>query len=46
VMVVGAIIGGYGGAALAHRVPPQYVRWFAIAVGLLISAYFFIKQGL
>jgi len=46
VMVVGAIIGGYGGAALAHRVPSQYVRWFAIAVGLLISAYFFIKQGL
>jgi uncharacterized membrane protein YfcA len=46
VMVVGAIIGGYYGAALAHRVPPQYVRWFAIAVGLLISAYFFIKQGL
>ena len=46
VMVVGAIIGGDGGAALAHRVPPQYVRRFAIAVGLLISAYFFIKQGL
>lgn len=43
-MVVGAIIGGYAGAALAHRVPPQYVRWFAIAVGLIISAYFFYKQ--
>lgn len=46
VMVVGAIIGGYGGAALAHQVPPKYVRWFAISVGLVISAYFFIKQGL
>jgi uncharacterized membrane protein YfcA len=46
VMVVGAIIGGYGGAALAHRVPARYVRWFAITVGLVISAYFFIKQGL
>lgn len=45
-MVVGAIIGGYGGAALAHRVPPKYVRWFAIGVGLVISAYFFIKQGI
>ncbi|HEX8995029.1 MAG TPA: sulfite exporter TauE/SafE family protein [Ktedonobacterales bacterium] len=45
-MVVGSVIGGYGGAALAHRVPPRYVRWFAIAVGLIISAYFFIKQGL
>jgi uncharacterized membrane protein YfcA len=46
VMVVGAIIGGYGGAALAHLVPSKYVRWFAIGVGLVISAYFFIKQGL
>lgn len=46
VMVVGAIIGGYGGAALAHLVPSKYVRWFAITVGLVISAYFFIKQGL
>jgi len=45
-MVVGAIIGGYGGAALAHLVPSKYVRWFAIGVGLVISAYFFIKQGL
>ncbi|HZC05704.1 MAG TPA: sulfite exporter TauE/SafE family protein [Ktedonobacterales bacterium] len=44
-MVVGSVIGGYGGAALAHQVPPKYVRWFAIAVGLIISAYFFIKQG-
>ncbi|HET9110948.1 MAG TPA: sulfite exporter TauE/SafE family protein [Ktedonobacterales bacterium] len=44
-MVVGSVIGGYGGAALAHLVPPKYVRWFAIAVGLIISAYFFIKQG-
>lgn len=41
VMVVGAIIGGYGGAALAHYVPPRYVRWFAIAVGLTVSAYYF-----
>ncbi|HET9109804.1 MAG TPA: sulfite exporter TauE/SafE family protein [Ktedonobacterales bacterium] len=45
-MVVGSVIGGYGGAALAHQVPPKYVRWFAIGVGLVISAYFFIKQGL
>ena len=45
-MIVGSVIGGYGGAALAHKVPPKYVRWFAIGVGLVISAYFFIKQGL
>jgi uncharacterized membrane protein YfcA len=46
VMVVGAIIGGYAGAALAHHVPSLYVRRFAIGVGLVISAYFFIKQGI
>jgi hypothetical protein len=46
VMVVGAIIGGYGGAALAHRVPPRYVRWFAIAVGVVASAYLFYKYDL
>lgn len=44
-MVVGSIIGGYSGAALAHRVPAQYVRWFAISVGLVISAYFFINPN-
>jgi hypothetical protein len=40
-MAVGAILGGYGGAALAHRVAPQYVRRLVIAVGLLLSVYFF-----
>lgn len=44
VMVVGAVIGGYGGAALAHRVPARYVRWFAIAVGVAASAYLFYQQ--
>lgn len=44
-MSVGAILGGYGGAALAHRVAPQYVRRFVITVGLLMTAYFFYKQG-
>lgn len=46
VMVVGAVIGGYGGAALAHHVPSRYVRWFAIAVGLAISVYLFIHYDL
>jgi uncharacterized membrane protein YfcA len=46
VMVVGAVIGGYGGATLAHYVPPRYVRWFAIAVGLIASAYLFYKYDI
>lgn len=44
VMIVGAVIGGYGGASLAHRVPARYVRSFAIAVGLVASAYLFYQQ--
>jgi uncharacterized protein len=41
-MLVGAIAGGYGGAHLAQRVSPQYVRWAVIAIGFGMSAYFFI----
>lgn len=42
-MVVGAIVGGYGGARVARRIEPRYVRWVVIAVGLALSAYFFLR---
>lgn len=42
-MVVGAIIGGYGGARLAKRVEQNYIRAFVIVVGLFVSAWLFIK---
>ncbi len=42
-MAIGAIIGGWGGATLAHAVPTRIVRWFVIAVGLALSIYFFFK---
>jgi uncharacterized membrane protein YfcA len=42
-MLVGASIGGYGGAYLAQKMNPQYVRWLVIAVGLCMSLYFFIR---
>lgn len=42
VMAIAAIIGGYGGAALARRVRAQIVRPFVIVVGLAISVYLFI----
>lgn len=41
-MAVGAIIGGWGGATLAHAVPTRAVRWFVIAVGLTLTIYFFV----
>jgi len=40
-MAGGAIVGGYGGAALARRIDPRAVRVFVIVVGLLLSAYLF-----
>jgi hypothetical protein len=43
-MVVGASIGGYGGAYYAQKMNPQHVRWLVIAVGLAVSAYFFIRH--
>jgi uncharacterized protein len=43
-MVVGASIGGYCGAYYAQQMNPQHVRWLVIAVGLGVSAYFFIRH--
>jgi hypothetical protein len=43
VMIVGAILGGYGGAILAQRVEPIGVRRFVVGVGALLTVYFFIK---
>jgi uncharacterized protein len=42
-MIVGATIGGYGGAWYAQKLPARYVRWFAIAVGVSMTVYFFIR---
>jgi uncharacterized membrane protein YfcA len=44
VMVGGAIVGGYGGAALARLVPPAQVRRFVIVVGATLTVYFFIRS--
>jgi uncharacterized membrane protein YfcA len=42
-MVVGAIIGGYGGAYYARKIDPRLVRYFVIAVGLTMTIYFFVR---
>ncbi|MGO8737101.1 MAG: sulfite exporter TauE/SafE family protein [Terriglobia bacterium] len=44
VMLVGAVLGGYGGAYLAQKLDPQIVRRFVIAVGICMSAYFFLRH--
>jgi uncharacterized membrane protein YfcA len=43
-MVVGAIIGGYGGAYFARQLDPRLVRGFVILVGITMTAYFFLRR--
>jgi len=44
VMLVGAVLGGYGGAHFAQKLDPQIVRRFVIAVGICMSVYFFVRR--
>lgn len=43
VMVIGAIAGGYGAAHYAQKLPQIWIRGFVIAVGTLMTIYFFIR---
>jgi uncharacterized membrane protein YfcA len=44
-MTCGAALGGYAGAWYAQKLPSQYVRWFAIAVGAGMTVYFFVRTA-
>ncbi|MFN7613549.1 MAG: sulfite exporter TauE/SafE family protein [Alphaproteobacteria bacterium] len=43
VLLIGALIGGYGGAVLSKTVPDPLLRKIIIAYGALMTAYFFWK---
>ncbi len=43
IMLVGAIIGGYGAAFFARKIDQKYVRGFVIVVGLSLTIYFFFS---
>ncbi len=43
VMVIGGIVGGYAGAAIARRVDPRYVRWLVMAIAWGMTGYFFVR---
>ena len=43
VMLVGAALGGYGGAHFAQRVNPAHVRKLIVCVGLAMSFYFLYR---
>ncbi len=45
IMLVAAVAGGYAGAAIARRIPPPVLRKFVIAVGVAMTAYFFLVKG-
>jgi uncharacterized protein len=44
-LIVGAaaIVGGYGGAWVAQKLPPVWVRGFVIVVGATMTIYFFLR---
>ena len=43
-MLVGASLGGYGGAHYAQKMDPRRVRQFLIFVGFAMALYFFIRH--
>jgi uncharacterized membrane protein YfcA len=43
-MILAAVAGGYTGARVARRLPPQYVRYAVIVIGFGLSAYYFIRE--
>ena len=45
-MIVGGIVGGYGGAAIARKLDPILVRRFVIVVGFVMTIIFFIRYYL
>jgi uncharacterized membrane protein YfcA len=45
VAAIAALIGGYTGVHVARRLPPHIVKGFVIAIGLVLTVYFFVKAG-
>lgn len=43
VMMVGAIIGGFGGASVARKIDERYIRIYVILVGIAVSIALFIR---
>ena len=43
IMGAATTAGGYGGAWVALRLPPLWVRGFVIAVGATMTVYFFLR---
>jgi uncharacterized membrane protein YfcA len=44
VMIAGSVVGGYGGAVLAQRVPAEVIRRIVMTVGIGMTIYFFARR--
>jgi len=44
IMMAAATLGGYLGARGARKLPPAVLRWSIVAIGLVMTVLFFIKQ--
>lgn len=44
VMIVGAIVGGYGGAYYARKIEQRWIRLFVIVTGVALTIYFFVHR--
>jgi len=44
IMLVAATLGGYAGANLSRKIPALWMRRFIIAVGCVLSAFYFFKS--
>jgi uncharacterized membrane protein YfcA len=43
-IIVGAIIGGYGGGYFARKIEQKWIRAFVMVVGFAMTAYFFLRS--
>jgi len=43
-MIVGTVIGGFGGAYYARKIDQKWVRLFVIFVGVSMTIYFFVRR--
>jgi uncharacterized membrane protein YfcA len=45
VLMIGSMLGYWGGSHIAQRIPPAYVRGVGVVIGLVISIQLFWKQA-
>lgn len=43
IMLATATLGGYGGASIARKIPARWLRRFIIAIGVVLTAFYFYK---